>query len=202
EFEIRQQTLSEGVVDVSDNQTENPLLMSSSNQRGMGLGLALGPKFDLMWSVPHESPSLLSARIQIIGEPEKSSEGGVSGHQLGFTFGMGAERDTYEGDVDIKMKYDIQDYSIVHGYGLGGIMLYDGIAFSTYKFEGTISSNDDLDGEVLNYSANNTMTLYGGVMWRSFPIKAKLEFSMQSVEWSNTERQMFYGLGYSFAVNW
>jgi len=199
EFEIRQQTLTEGLLDFSNGDIDNPLLMGTANQRGMGLAASLGKSADLSYSVPFESASILAIKVQVLGGSEKAK---ATGHQLAVSLGMGAERDTYEGDYEIKMKYDLSDYAVIHGYSFGNIVIYEGLAYSNYKFRGKITSLDELNGSNITYVADNTLTLYGGVFWHNFPIKAKLEFGVQSVEWTNTPRTLYYGFGYSFGITW
>lgn len=200
EIELRQGTHSHGQLDLSDGDLDNPLEMGTSKGQGLGLTAALGESLDLMWRVPHEAPTIIGAKVQVLGSPEKSAG---SGNTLSIAFGMGADRDTFDGEPSIKMKYDIQDYMILHGYRLTpNFTIYDGLSISTYEFEGELSSEDDedLDGETLEYTAENIIGFWVGGMYTNHPIKAKFEIALQKIEWDYTESKMFYAFGYTFGM--
>lgn len=160
EVEHREMAFSHGVFDFTGNRTDNALVMSKASDQELYLGLGVSTNIDFFLRIPEESSSMLGVKVQLMGAPKKARS---TGHQVAFTLGMGSERDKFDNEVEIDLKSDVQDYSLIHGYRFSNSFLfYDGISLSTYSFEGTISDQGDLDSNKLNYTANNILNAFIG----------------------------------------
>lgn len=193
EIEYRQNGLSEGRLDFSNSDTDNPLLMGVVTNRGMNMGFGPVENVDFFFTVHQESSSLLGIKMQLIGDSNKTR--GV-GHKLAVTLGMGTERDTYGGEYEIKLKSDVRDYALIYGYRTSQIILfYTGVSLSNYEFRGSISGTSTLNSSTIIYKANNILGLNGGMEIGGSSFKLKFELASQSIQWTNTVKKLFYSMG-------
>lgn len=200
EIEYRDVGFSTGVLDFSDNSTENALSMGTVKEEEFYFGAGISQKVDLFVRVPKESSSLLGIKVQILGAPTKAS---AAGHNLAFTLGMGSERDEFKETFDIDLKSDVTDYSLIHGYRMSSaLMIYDGISLSNYNFEGTIGGNHGLDSDTLSYQAKNILGAHIGVILGTSSFKLKAEYATQKITWTNTKEKLFQHFGLALSAGW
>lgn len=198
ELEYRQMGLSEGKLDFTDNRTDNALIMSTVSEEELYIGFGLSRRVDLFVRVPKQSSTLVGLKIQVFGTPSSERS---PGNQLAFTLATGSARDTFEQSFKIKLKSDIRDYSIIHGYRLNEyILFYDGLSLSHYDFEGSISGAVGLSSDELNYSAKNILGAHIGVELGGASFKMKLESAAQKILWTNTEEKLLYTFAYSLSA--
>ncbi len=199
DIEFKQSGFSEGLLQFTNNDTDNPLLMSSTNNQTLYMAFGLGSQADLFLQIPEESSSLFGIKIQLIGDNSKASS---AGHKLAFTLGMGAERDTFEGAFKIDLKSDVQDYSLIHGYRFNPFfMVYEGVSLSHYSFEGTIEDASSLNSDLISYEARNILGAHLGIAAGGPSFKFKLEFGVQKIKWTNTEEKQFVYTGYALSAS-
>lgn len=193
DIEYRQTGLSEGRLDFSNNDTDNPLLMGVVTNRATNLAFGAVENVDFFVTVHQESSSLLGMKIQLVGSDNKKRS---EGHKLAATFGMGAERDSYGGEYEISLKSDVTDYALIYGYRTSSVvMFYTGVSLSNYSFQGSISGSTGLNSDEISYSAQNIIGWNGGMELGSPSFKLKVEFATQNIEWTNTEKKLFYSMG-------
>lgn len=193
EIEYRQVGLSEGRLDFSNSNTDNPLLMGVVTNRASNMAFGPVENVDFFVTVNQESSSLLGMKLQLVGTDNKTRG---TGHKLAMTLGMGAERDTYGGEYEINLKSDVQDYSIIYGYRTSQVVLfYSGLSVSNYSFKGTISGASTLNSNSIDYKANNILGWNGGVEFGGSTFKLKVELATQKIKWTNTKEKIFYSSG-------
>ena len=198
EIEYRQNTLSEGRLDFSNGDTDNPLLMGAITNRAMNTAFGPVENADFFVTIHQESSSLLGVKIQLIGDSNKSRG---TGHKLAATFAMGNERDSYGGEYEISLKSDVTDYSVIYGYRTSSaVMFYTGLSVSNYSFEGTISGGAGLNSDVIDYKAQNILGWNGGMEFGSSAFKLKVETATQQITWTNTEEKLFYGFAFALTA--
>lgn len=198
EIETREAGFSVGVFDFEDDQTDNPLIMSTTTDQEFYFGLGVSHNIDFFIRVPKQSSSMLGLKVQLMGAPKKARG---AGHQMAFTLGMGSERDQFDSEVEIDLKSDVQDYSLLHGYRFNNMfLLYDGISISTYEFEGTISNPGSLENNKLDYTASNIINVFIGGEFGGESFNLKTELAAQKIKWSNTEEKTFYYFGYALTA--
>jgi len=199
DLEFKQSGFSEGLLQFTNNDTDNPLLMASTNNQTLYMGFSLGPGADVFLQIPEESSSLVGIKIQLVGAHSKESS---AGHKLAITLGMGSERDTFEGDFKIDLKSDVQDYSLIHGYRFNPFfMVYEGISISHYSFEGTIENGSALNSDKIEYAARNILGAHLGIAAGGPSFKFKFEFGVQKIKWTNTEEKQFIYTGYALSAS-
>lgn len=193
EIEYRQNGLSEGRLDFSNSDTDNPLLMGVVTNRGMNMAFGPVENADFFVTVHQESSSLMGVKLQLVGSDNKARS---AGHKLAVTLGMGAERDSYGGEYEIKLKSDVKDYAVIYGYRTSDtVLFYSGVSLSNYKFEGTISGAASLNGDTISYRAENILGWNAGMELGGSGFKLKFEFATQSIQWTNTDKRLFYSMG-------
>ncbi|MCO4753356.1 MAG: hypothetical protein KC478_02685 [Bacteriovoracaceae bacterium] len=199
EIEYKQMGFSEGLLDFSGSKTDNALTMGSVANRELYLALGVAQKADIFIRIPEQSTSLLGVKVQVLGEPSK---GRSEGHKLAFSVAMGAERDSFEGTYDVKLKSNAQDFSLIHGYRLNSmILLYDSITYSKYNFEGTIeNAGPSFSSNEFDYTAEKILGLQGGVEVGGSSFKLKLEMAFQKISWTHTESKTYTSFGYSLTA--
>lgn len=193
EIEYRQNGLSEGRLDFSNSDTDNPLLMGVVTNRGMNMAFGPVENADFFVTVHQESSSLMGVKLQLVGTDNKARS---AGHKLAVTLGMGAERDSYGGEYEISLKSDVRDYALIYGYRTSDVVLfYTGVSLSNYSFEGSISGASSLNDDKIKYSADNILGWNGGMEFGGSGFKLKFEFATQSIQWTNSEKKLFYSMG-------
>ena len=199
EIEYRQVGVSEGQLDFTSGDTDNPLLMTTVSNRSMNMGFGPIENADFFISIHQESCSLLGLKMMLVGD-DATKRG--SGHKLAVTLAMGAERDTYAGEYEIKLKPDVKDYALIYGHRLNSVVLfYTGISLSNYDFSGTIlGASEVLKSHIVDYSAQNILGWNGGVELGSSSFKFKVELAAQKIAWTNTEEKQFYSGGLSLTA--
>lgn len=152
DLEYKQMGFSQGLLDFSGSETDNPLLMSAIKNRELFLGFGISHNADIFLKIPEQSTSMLGIKVQLLGEPSKAR---AEGHKLSFSLAMGTERDSFEGTYDVQLNADAQDYSLIHGYRFSPMLLvYEGLTFSKYVFEGTIeNATSAFDSDKFSYKA-------------------------------------------------
>ena len=200
EVEVDQVGFSFGVFDFSNGNTNNALYMTTVSERSLHTGIGLVDKMDIFVEIPKESAGRVGVKIQLIGTPEKAR---AAGHKLAMTLATGNSNDLYELDYVIKMKSNLQDYALIYGYRFNeNLLLYSGLSLTNYEFEGKISNPVDLNSDKLHYIAQNTLGTNFGLSLGPPSLKVKLEGGVQSINWSNTERKLFYSFGYALTATW
>lgn len=198
--EYQEVGFSSGQLDFSDDDTDNALIMSQVQERIFHLDLGPVDKMDIFADVPKESSTRVGVKVQILGEPEKKRK---EGHLLAFTLATGSAQDTFDSDYEIKLKSNLEDYSIIHGYRFNeNVMIYEGLSITSYTFKGNIENPGSLNSSTFKYSAENTLGLHAGVAFGATGIKAKAEIAAQQIKWSNTAAETFYSFGYSLMAYW
>ena len=198
EVEYKKTGFSQGVLQFDNGEMDNPLLMSTLQEDELYMGIGISRNADLFVKIPKESSSIVGLKVQVIGNPSKERS---EGHNLAFTLGMGSERDTFEEGLDIILKSDVQDYSIIHGYRFSNaFMIYEGISISNFLFDGKIEDPPSgFSGNTFSYRANNILGAHAGMEIGGAAFKIRVEFGIQQIEWSNTEKKTFNFLGYSLS---
>jgi len=200
ELEYQSTGFSNGVLDFSNNSTQNALLMGKVTEEQLYFAVGVSESADLFIKVPKESSSMVGLKIQLIGTPAKAA---TEGHSLAFTLAMGSERDTFDQVFTIDLKSDVRDYAIIHGYRLSPILLiYDGISISNYSFEGAVKGDSGLASDSIEYTAKNIIGAHGGIVLGSHSFKLKLELAMQKIAWSHTEEKVFQNFGMTLSAGW
>ena len=193
EIEYRQNGLSEGRLDFSNSDTDNPLLMGVVTNRGMNMAFGAVENADFFVTVHQESSSLMGVKLQLVGDDNKARG---AGHKLAVTLGMGAERDSYGGEYEIKLKSDVKDYAVIYGYRTSDtVLFYTGVSLSNYKFEGSIAGASSLNSDKIDYSAENILGWNAGMELGGSGFKLKFEFATQTIQWTNTDKRLFYSMG-------
>lgn len=185
---------SDARLDFSNGNTDNPLLMGAVSNRSLYMGFGVSENTDFFVKVPQESSSLVGVKVQLAGKPSKAR---TNGSQLAFTVAIGAERDTFKGQFNIKLKSDVKDYSLIYGYRFNPMVLvYSSLSLGQYSFRGDINDpNNLLSSDSISYRANNIIGAQGGIELggESFAIQA--EFGVQKLKWSNTPEKTTYFTG-------
>lgn len=195
EVEYRQNTLSEGRLDFTNGDTDNPLLMGAITNRAMNLAFGAVENADFFVTIHQESSSLVGLKMQLVGNDNKARG---TGHKLAATLAMGAERDTYGGEYEISLKSDVSDYALIYGYRTSSaVLFYSGISLSNYSFEGVISSSAGLNSNKIDYEAQNILGWNGGMELGMPSFKLKVEVASQKITWTNTEEKLFYGFAFA-----
>jgi hypothetical protein len=199
EMELKKTGFSQGVLQFDNGEMDNPLIMSTLQEDELYLGVGISKNTDIFLKIPKESSSIVGIKVQVIGDPSKARS---EGHNLAFTLGMGSERDTFEEGFDIVLKSDVQDYSIIHGYRFSPtVMIYEGVSFSNYRFQGTIeNAPSSFSGNKFDYSADNILGAHAGLELGPAGFKARIEWAVQQIQWSNTEKKTYNFLGYSIST--
>jgi len=191
DLKYEQLGFSDARLDFSNGETDNPLLMGSVSNRSLYMGFGVSENADFFVKVPQESSSLVGLKVQLAGAPSKAR---AEGHQLAFTVAVGAERDTFKGQFNIKLKSDVKDYSLIYGYRLNPmVLMYSSFSLGQYSFKGDI---DDPNGLLLNdsisYRANNIIGAQGGVELGGDSFALQAEFGVQKLKWSDTPEKTLY----------
>jgi hypothetical protein len=198
EVEYKKTGFSQGVLQLENGEMDNPLLMSKLQEDELYLGVGVSDNADLFVKIPKESASLVGVKVQLIGDPSKKRSGG---HNLAFTLAMGSERDNFDEGLEITLKSDVQDYSIIHGYRLNDtFMVYEGLSFSNFSFSGNIKDAPaTFSDDQFTYRAQNILGSHIGIEAGGAAFKVRVEMGFQQIQWSNTERKTFSFLGYSLS---
>jgi hypothetical protein len=200
EIEYRDVGFSVGVLDFSNNSTENSLTMGTKNEEELYMAAGISPKVDLFVRVPKESSSLLGIKVQVLGTPTKQAS---AGHNLAFSMGMGSERDTFDQTFSIDLKSDVTDYSLIHGYRFSPmLMMYEGISISNYSFRGNVKGTHGLDSDDISYQAKNISGAHIGIVMGGSGFKLKLEYATQKIAWTHTEEKLFQHFGLAVSAGW
>ena len=191
---------SVGQLDFSNNDVDNPLVVSTTTEESFHLDLGVVDKMDIFIDVPKQSSSRVGVKIQLLGDPEKAKK---EGHQFAFTLATGSAHDEFESGFTIDLKSRMQDYSIIHGYRINEVVaVYEGISLTTFEFDGKIQNPGSLNGNTIDYKAKDTLGVFAGLTFGTTGIKAKAEFAGQYVRWTNTDPKLVYSFGYSLMAYW
>jgi len=198
EVEYKKTGFSHGVLQFENGEVDNPLLMGKLQEDELYLGVGISRNADIFVKIPKESATLLGLKVQVMGSPSKDRK---VGHNLAFTLAMGAERDDFDDVVQIELKSDVQDYSIIHGYRFNDMfMVYEGISLSNFTFSGKISDAPaSFSDDQFTYQANNIIGGHAGIEAGGAAFKVRIEYGVQQITWSNTEKKTFSFLGYSLS---
>lgn len=192
--------LSSGILDFENDSASNPLRLSKVREESGYLGLSLSKKVDLFLKVHKESSSLVGLKVQVLGGSFKEAS---LGHSLSFSLAAGNERDTFDSTFQIRLRADVTDYSLIHGYRFTpSFIIYDGVSLSNYSFEGNIVGDTLLDSNRIDYSARNTLGAHIGAIYGSQALNLKLELATQRIVWTNTDERLFYHLGFALSAGW
>lgn len=198
EVEYKKTGFSQGVLQFENGQMDNPLLMSVLQEDELYMAVGISRNADLFVKIPKESSSIVGLKVQVIGNPSKERS---EGHNLAFTLGMGSERDTFDEGLDIILKSDVQDYSIIHGYRFNNaFMVYEGVSISNFQFDGKIENAPaGFSGDTFSYRADNILGAHAGIEVGGAAFKLRVELGIQRITWSNTEEKTYNFLGYSLS---
>lgn len=198
-MDFRQTALSQGLLDFSGSKTDNPLKMSTVQERELYLALGVTSSIDLFYKIPKQSAAIYGAKIQVLGQPSKTRN---AGHKLAFTLGMGADRDNFEGTYDVKLKVDTYEVSVIHGYRFSPLLLfYDGISLSKFNFSGKIeNASSAFEDDDFEYVADVIVGAHAGIEFGGEQFKLKLEYAAQRIDWSHTDPELHHGLSYSLGI--
>lgn len=200
EMEYRRASFSSGVLDFSNGDTQNDLIMSTVSEEELHIAFGIARIMDLYYDLPKESVARFGGRVQLLGNPKKS---GMIEHKVAFTFGMGAEVDKIEDTYTVNVKAKSQDFSVIHGFRFSpSFMMYEGISLTNYSFEGTIEDPVGLSSDHFLYEAENTLGAHIGVIWGPSYANLKAEFAAQQIAWTDTDEKRFYAISFSFNTGW
>lgn len=199
EVQYDQVGFSNGILNLAQGQ-DSPLIMSIVSERALHLGIGVVDKLDIFINIPKESSSRAGIKVQLLGASEKARS---SGNKLALLLATGSSTDLYTVDYKINISTSLKDYSLIHGYRFSeNLLLYESISLTNYEFNGTISGNNDLNFNKINYSASSILGVAVGVVFGPPSLKIKGELATQRVEWSHTEAKTSYSLGYSLTATW
>ena len=191
---------SQGVLQFTNNDTNNPLVLSTVQNNEFYLGLGISENADLFVRVPEESSSLIGLKVQVLGAPAKA---GANGHNLAFTLAMGSERDEFNDVFTIDLKSDVRDYALIHGYRMDPLlMFYDGVSLTHFRFRGNVKGTTGLNSNEIDYKAENILGAFGGVILGRHDLHLTIELGTQLIEWSNTEQGTFQHFGLALSGGW
>ena len=191
---------SQGILQFTNNDTDNPLVMSTTQDNEFYMGLGISQEADLFIRVPEESSSLIGLKVQIMGAPAKAN---AAGHSLAFTLAMGSERDEFEDVFTIDLKSDVRDYAFLHGYRMSPLLLlYDGVSLTNFRFQGKVKGATGLNSNIIDYSAKNILGAFGGVILGAHDLNLTVEAAAQVIEGENTEKKTFQQFAVSLSGGW
>ena len=196
-IEFQRIGFSEAKLDFKNGRTDNPLILAGVvNNRTLYMAAGVSPTVDVFVKVPQESSSLLGIKVQLLGAGSKFRN--IS-HQFAFTFAIGSERDSFEGPFEIELKSDVRDYSVIYGYRLNQYLLgYASLSLSDYSFRGDVKDGGGvLVDDSIDYQAQNVLGAQLGIELGFPSFSLKYEFAIQSIEWSRSEKEVFYSNGLS-----
>ncbi len=200
QVEYQDTGLSSGILNFEDNSSSNPLSLTKIREESGYLGLSLSKKADLFFKIQNESSSLIGLKVQVLGGSFKEA---ILGNSLSFSLALGNERDTFDSTFQIRLRADVTDYSLIHGYRFSpNFIIYDGVSLSNYSFEGSIIGETSLDSNRLDYSARNILGAHIGAIYGSQSLNLKLELATQRIVWTNTDERLFYHLGFALSAGW
>lgn len=200
EVEYKQVGFSEGQLDLSNNKTDDPLLMSTTRDQEFYFTLGLADNADIYVKVPEESASMIGIKIQVLGASSKNRN---ITHQLAFILGMGAERDSFSGGgLNIELKSDAKEFGLIHGFRYSEwILIYEGITLSQYEFSGLIENAPaTFSDSEFEYKASNIFGFHVGLELGSVNFKSRAEIGYQNINWTSTGAKSFYSFGYSLGA--
>ena len=194
DVEYKQSGFSEGRLNFTGSKTDNALDMGTVKNREFYLALGIAPTVDIFYKSPEQSVGLLGLKVQLMGAPSRARS---LGNKLSFTFAMGANRDSFKGTYDVKLKSEATEVSVVHGYRFSPwIMVYEGISYSKYQFEGEIqNATSAFDSDEFDYTADGIIGAHAGLELGGHTFKLKLEYAAQKIEWSHTTEETYHSLG-------
>ena len=199
EVQVDQVGFSNGILNLAEGKN-SPLIMSTVSERALHLGIGIAEKLDVFINIPKESSSRFGIKIQLLGGSEKSRS---SGHKLAMILATGNSTDLYTVDYKINISADLKDYALVHGYRFNeNVLIYESVSITNYEFNGNIIGASDLNYNLINYKANNTLGVAVGVSLGPPSLKFKGELAYQRIEWSNTVAKNSFSLGYSLTATW
>ena len=190
--------MSQGVLDFSNDDTDNALLMSTVSEKAFNLALGPIDQMDMFINIPNESSSRFGIKVQLIGAPKKAN---TVGNKLAFTLATGASEDNLEDGYTIKMKSRLKDYAIIHGYRFSPqLLMYESLSITQYIFKGTIEDAGDLNSDKISYLAENILGGHIGFIFGASNLNLKAEIGLQKIKWSNTGEKIFYSYGYALSA--
>lgn len=194
DVEYKNSGFSEGKLNFVGSKTDNPLDMSVTKDREFYLALGIAPTVDVFFKSPEQSVALLGLKVQLMGLPSKAR---ALGNKLAFTFAMGANRDSFEGTYDVKLKSEATEISVVHGHRFSPwVMIYEGLSYSKYEFQGEIQNTTSaFTSDEFNYTADGIIGAHAGLELGGHTFKLKLEYAAQKIEWTHTPEKTYQSLG-------
>lgn len=212
-----QGTLAE--VDLENEQSDNPLLLSESpsllgNIGGNAEVGAFTSMDVVIRSTGDDAPIMAGLKYQIFGDPRVSAKRGNHSLAIVGLFGMATkdernddaiELTPQDEEVDTQIDIMASDVSLIYGYRIEDTVLaYIGSTYSTMSFKGELESdkNATLDGKEIDYSGHTTGANLGLMIDLGRLVNLKLEGSHQKVNWEKTDPRSFNYVSIGVGFNW
>jgi hypothetical protein len=212
EFQIMQQSGTEGVIYVNNNEIDNPMQLSNTaSPISMSLNVGIMEKFDVLYYNYSKSATMLGLKYQILGKSRREAQAG--NQSLAVTVGVGGQNETtrsesedlFSSDIDIKeteVTRSLSDLSLIYGYRLHKTVLaYSSFHVTRHTLEAKITSNDtNLNGKTIDQATTNYGLALGLALYSGDAFKLNLEASAQRTDWTKNDPTTF-GF-FSAALGW
>ncbi len=192
---------------VSAGSKINNALKNESSQALAAQGsLGFLDNLDIYIVAPDRSPIQAGLKFQILGEPENKAKKG--NHSLAVTMSYGRQTDSNDSDSDIfdvgvsaDVKSRVRDASVIYGYRMGDwSLVYSGISYSNYDFDGVITSSNYLNAH-FEYDTN-VLGAHVGVMGMNERAFVKIEAALQKTDWTHTQDNTYGLMGLQLGTKW
>lgn len=197
----RKSTTSQGVIDLSQGQTTNPLFMQQSEDSELMIKASINRIAEFFYLIPEESVAMFGLRVQLLGDNRAALS---EGQKLLFSLATGSSRDNFnESGISLNILSDATEFGLIYGYRFTqSFMAYISSHVSNYKFLAQIQGDTSAyTSNELNYVAQNISNNALGIEWGGSSFIFKLEYAVQRIDWSNTEAKIIHGLGYGLEVS-
>lgn len=200
QFEVQQTSATKANIDASEGSLNDGLVYSNTKRTGYLYSTSLLEMIDFYWAHTGSANSMLGAKVQLLGGSRKAK---AVGNKFAFTAAIGSNEHRLKGDPEIKFKLGGTDFSLIHGYRFNEfVMLYDSLAYSTFNFDGTVTSNNPaFNGAKPGYDTK-ILGAHIGAEIGFGPFFGKLEYAYQMIKSSSTKNRMASLLGYSVGFSW
>lgn len=195
-----QQTTANQLTVVTENGTvDDGVIYSDIRRSGFLVSESIFNSFDVIWSHTASANSMFGGKLQVLGGSKLENQ---TGHKasLGALFG-GNNHETEDKAVEFTLSG--REYLFLYGYRFSeNILPYASLSLATYKFQGTVSTNDPITNGLKPNLVTTARTLSGGFEFSFERFFAKLEASYQQLSTSDTKSYSHYIYGYSFGYSW
>jgi hypothetical protein len=198
QFELAQASANQLLINTIDGTVDNGVVYADVVRTGFLFANSIFEKMDFVWSHTGGGNSLIGVKFQPLGV-SKLAKG--TGHKLSLGFLTGGnEHET--GDQTIAFKLSGTELYAVYGFRLNeNVLPYAGLSRSNYNFDGTIRTNNILNGLEPSFSSSiNTLT--GGIEFTYESLVLKFETGYQQISTTDTKDRTRYLFGYSLGFSW